>query len=388
MPRLYIDGFREVLTVDVANGTATSIVLPTGAGAKLAALTLSASDYLVLRFQNGTIVETMWATARSGDTLTVLRAQEGTGATPGSVGFAFIAGSIVRAPVTAVGMRELANTTASMALLAQVTDQVAVAGYLKLQARTKAGFTRLEVMGPSGVDYALQPAFHGNRIIVHKPGSGTAGTYVGLTPTIAATASHPAPTFTTTLAESLYRMRFACSTTAGNSAGIRDGVNTIWRGGSAGRGGFFHNATLCSGSISLSGGEQAFCLTSQTATLNGAPSALPDVLGIVKDAGDTNWQFARRTGTGAVQKVSLGVAPANHQVFELTLYCAPNSSTVFVRIIQWAFDGTSTTLLDTSYTTDLPAATTGLGWMCHTRNAALASANNIEQYSRYTFSDF
>lgn len=102
MPRLYIDGFREELTTAIASSGATSIVLPTGAGAKLASLTLSADNPLVLRIQNGITVETIYAEGRSTDTLTpCLRGQEGTTATT------FPIGSIIRAPVTAVGMREL-----------------------------------------------------------------------------------------------------------------------------------------------------------------------------------------------------------------------------------------------------------------------------------------
>lgn len=377
--RQYIGGFREVLTVDVATSIATTITLPTGTGAKLAALTLSADNVLPFVLSNGTTKEIVWGTARATDVLTVLRAQEGTTASP------FPIGSVITAAATAQGMRNLADLTNPMFLTAMTTDMAGVAGKLGVQARTKAGATRLEFKTPNGLAFSVQPSLAFNRQVRWEPGSGTAMTFDGLTGTISATASHPAPAITT-LAESIYRTRFACSTTAGNSAGVRDAVNTIWGGNAAGRGGFYHVVTFMSGNISLSGGQQATCLTSQTTTLAGEPSALPDVIGMIKDTADTNWQFARRTGTGTVQKVSLGVAPANNETFEMTLYRAPNSTTLFVYIIRWNYDDTFTVLLDTSYTTDIPAAATLLGFMCHTRNGVTAAANNIELMKRYTFS--
>ena len=71
-----------------------------------------------------------------------------------------------------------------------------VAG-LTVYPRTRAGRTLLDVVGPSGVDTPLQPALFGNRIAVWSPGSGTAITAFGMTPTTAATLSHPTPATTT-----------------------------------------------------------------------------------------------------------------------------------------------------------------------------------------------
>jgi hypothetical protein len=219
------------------------------------------------------------------------------------------------------------------------------------------------------------------------PGSGTGVNNFGLTHTVGATASHPTPAITT-LAESLYRTRFATSTTAGNAAGIRAAVNTIWRGNAAGRGGFYCHFRFCSGNISLAGGQKFVGLTSSTAALGGEPSALANCLGVGKDIADTNWQFMRRTGTGTVQKVSLGVAIANNQTFDLILFCAPNGSSIFVRVVQHNYDGTFNVLLDTSYTTDIPAADTLLGHMLQVRNGATAAADNFEMVRRRILGSF
>jgi len=193
---------------------------------------------------------------------------------------------------------------------------------------------------------------------------------------------------TGTLAESIYRTRFQTSTTAGNSAGVRDVTATIWRGNGAGRGGFFLHHRFCSGSISLAGGQKFTGLTSQTTALGAEPSALPNVLGMLKDSGDTNWFFARRTGTGTVQKVDLGVAAAVNQTFDLLMFCPPNGSAVFVRITQHNYDGTSTVLLDTSYSDNLPATTTFLARQHHVRNGATAAADNFDLVRSYLESDY
>jgi hypothetical protein len=381
MPALFVDNFDETLTVAVSTTGQVLVDLPSGTGAKLSGLSLSTTNYLPLFLTNGTTVEIVHATARTTDQLTVVRAQGGTTAATFAVGSKITCG-----PVAHI-MQKFADATEPISLTAQTTALTASSGFLKMQARTKAGITRLETMALAGVEVALQSSLFSNRVMIWKPGSGTAMTYFGLTGTVSATASHPTPA-TGTLAQSMYRTRFACSTTAGNSAGIRDNVNTIWRGDAAGRGGFLNVFMFCSGDINLSGGQQICGLTSQTTTLAGEPSALPNVLAMLKDSGDTNWQFARRTGTGTVQKVSLGVAPANNQTFEIEINCAPNGSSIFVRIVQWNFDGTNTVLLDTSYSTDIPASTTLLGFMCHTRNGSTAAANNIELVGRYTFSGF
>jgi hypothetical protein len=266
-------------------------------------------------------------------------------------------------------------------------DPSAPATGLKVYSKTRTGRRLLHFVGPSGVDSAIQPAFFGNRIMLWNPGSGTGLGSVGLTPTTAATLSHPAPAITT-LAESLYRTRFATSTTAGNASGVRDAVNTIWRGNAAGRGGFFIHKRICSGSIALAGAQVVCGLSSDTGALAGEPSAMANVLALIKDSADSTWQFARRTGTGTVQKVNLGQAYAVNQVLDLVLFSRPNGSEVFVTVRLQNFDGTATTLLDTSYTTDIPTAGTLLGRHLQVRNGTTAAAANVDLVRSYVESDF
>lgn len=259
---------------------------------------------------------------------------------------------------------------------------------LRLFARSRAGRALLAYIGPSGVDNSFQPQLWGNRVAIVRPGSGTGLSSWGLTPTTAATLSHPAPS-NASVGESMYRTRFSTSTTAGNASGWRDAVNTFWRGNAAGAGGFFHHFRVCSGSIGLTGGEAIVGLASATAALAGAPSALADVLGIGYDVADTNWQFMRRTGTGAVVKVDLGVAKTVlNAVLDLFLFSAPNGTSIGVRVVRQTSFSANTVLLDTAYTTDIPASATLLGRHCQVRNGTTAAAHNLDHVGTYSDSDF
>lgn len=264
----------------------------------------------------------------------------------------------------------------------------APASGMEMFAVSRAGRTLPGFVGPSGVDTFLQPALFGNRIMLINPGSGTAIGSVGLTPTTAATLSHPTPA-TTTLAESLYRTRFQTSTTAGNASGVRDAVNTHWRGNSAGRGGFMVHMRICTGSIALAGGQIMAGLSSSTAALAGEPSSsMNDFIGICKDSADTNLFCSRRAGAGAATKVDLGIAYAVNLVLDLWLFSRPNGSNIGVRVVRQNFDGTATVLLDTTYDTSIPANTTLLGRHLQVRNGATAAAANVEMARIYSESDF
>ena len=257
---------------------------------------------------------------------------------------------------------------------------------LRLYARLRASRELLEFVGPSGVESALQPAIFGNRIALWNPGSGTALGSLGMTPTTAATLSHPTPA-TTTIAESLYRTRFATSATAGNAAGVRDAVNTVWRGNAAGRGGFFSHTRVASGAIALAGAQVMCGFASPTTALGGEPSALADCLGLIKDSGDANWQLARRTGTGTVQKINTGEAYTTNKLYDLTMYARPNWDRVSVRLLRHEYDGTTTTLYEAEWTDFLPAAATLLGRHCQVRNGTTASAAQVDLVRSYLESD-
>lgn len=261
------------------------------------------------------------------------------------------------------------------------------ANRVRMFARNRAGQLFPNFMGPSGVDYDLQPALFGSRVSVITPGSGTALLALGQNVTTAATLSHPTPA-TTNIRTRLLRTNFATSATAGNASGFRDATPSFFRGSAAGQGGFWFWARFAI-ATSLAGGQFIVGFANNTAALAGEPSALDSVLGVGYDSTDTNLVFMRRTGTGTVQKVDLGIAKTNTtDVFDLTMWSAPNGSSIGVRIRRYTAENAPSTLLDTSYTTDIPAATVFLSRHFQTRNGTTAAATSVDLMRMYTQSDF
>lgn len=267
------------------------------------------------------------------------------------------------------------------------TPAAPTAGNLRAFAGTRAGRTLLGMIGPSGIDTWLQPGLWGNRVAMVTPGRTTTITSAGCTAQTAATLSHPTIA-TGSLAETIYRTRFQTSTTAGNASGFRTDQLALRGNGTTARGGFFYAVRFCSGSISLAGAQQLIGLQGSNSALAGEPSALTNLLAVGKDIADTQWQFMRNDGTGTATRVSLGVTIANNQTFDMRIFCAPSGSDVYVLVEQIADDGTATTLLNTSYNTDIPTTTALLAMHCQSRNGATAAAANIEHARSYIESDF
>ena len=67
------------------------------------------------------------------------------------------------------------------------------------------------------------------------------------------------------------------------------------------------------------------------------------------------------------------------------MFVKPNSAELFVRIVNLQ---TGAVVLDTSYTTDVPAVNTALSFKCEVRNGAVAAADNIEIAKAYIESDY
>ena len=114
------------------------------------------------------------------------------------------------------------------------------------------------------------------------------------------------------------------------------------------------------------------------------------MIGMGYDAADLstgNWFLLRNDGTGVATKVDLGTGAARNTIdgYDLVMHAKPNTAEVFVRIINLQ---TGAVVLDTSYTTDIPAVNTGLAFKCECRNGAVAAADNIEIAKCYIESDY
>jgi hypothetical protein len=278
----------------------------------------------------------------------------------------------------------------NLRLLAAADPAVPAAGGLQLYAGTYAGRLLPKMMGPAGIDTALQAGLHGNSVILISPTSGTtAPSIVGGVLTTAATMSLQYTAGSTNRWSSTQRKRFQTSTTAANTSGMRTAYVHVHRGSAAGFGGFFFRAQY-GAQINLAGGQKFVGLCASTGALAAEPSALVNMCGVGYDSTDAstgNWFFMCNDGAGVATKVGLGAAAARGttQGWDLIMFMAPGGSELFVKITNL---NTGEVVLDTSYTTDLPAANTGLAFKAEVRNGAVAAADNLEVSKVYIETDY
>lgn len=267
------------------------------------------------------------------------------------------------------------------------------AGGLNLYASSFAGRVLPKVIGPAGIDTALETGFHGNAKFIVSIASGTAApNVIGGTLTTAATMSLQFTAGSTNRWTATARKRFQTSTTAGNTSGMRTAYVQWFRGNAAGFGGFFFRAQFGQ-QLNLNGGQKFVGLCASTAALAataGSVSALLNMCGVGYDTTDAdtgNWFFLRNDGSGTATKVDLGTGAARNTThgFDLVMFAAPNSSELFARVTNL---NTGTVVLDTSYTTDLPAVNTGMAFKAEVNNGAVAAANNLEVAKVYIETDY
>lgn len=241
------------------------------------------------------------------------------------------------------------------------------ANTLRVYSKNRSGRMFQMMVGPAGLDTALQPALFGNNIAMWLPGvSTTASISFGVSWTVTATQSHPTPTSTNFLSQ-MKRAQYATSATIGNASGVKSASPICWRGNASGVGGFFFFARF--GVTTFVSTMQIHVGLGPNTLLAGEPSAQNNSCGICKDSGDTNWQFYTRSGS-TTTKVDLGVAVAANQCYDFMMFATPNGSGITYRVVDTA---AGTVVADNvSATTNLPVNTTFLygGATCRTTAAA------------------
>lgn len=152
------------------------------------------------------------------------------------------------------------------------------------------------------------------------------------------------------------------------------GLN-IRRGSIAGAGGFTFNAIWGTRATFPADTSIGFGLFSTISWSSFDPSANNiDQFCLGADAADANWQWIRRTaGAGAVTKVDLGLAKGTQQMFFVTISCASGVNSMTARVVQVTGYGAQTVLLNATYATNLPLATTALIPMWFARSATALS---------------
>ena len=254
------------------------------------------------------------------------------------------------------------------------TPSSPAAGSLTLFAKQRAGRMTLNTVGPSGIDTALQPALFGNTVYLWVPGATTTVSIAFGTTWTARNASgaqsHPTKA-TTNILTQMNRALFSCTATTATSSGIQSANTVAVRGNAAGIGGFFYFSRFGVETLSGTGQQIVNGLSSTAAALTGEPSStFANILGLVKDSGDTNWFFVSRNNTGTATKVDTGLTVTAGVVLDLMMFCKPNDSKVTVRLVR-KNDGV-VIMDDVEITATLPVNTTFLYAHHQLRNTGTA----------------
>lgn len=243
---------------------------------------------------------------------------------------------------------------------------------LRLYSKSIAGRMVPKVKGPSGLDYALQSSFWQNNIMQWSMTTATAGVWFGTSGSSTGTFANTPPS-TTNLYTACKRSRYSnVITTLNQVIGLRNNELTFFRGNTAGQGGFFFFSrcgfdTWTNGSRFFSGMHTA------STVISADPSALNNTVGFAVDAADNGLIHFLTRGTSAT-KTSTGFTITSQKGYDLFMFCAPNSSEISWRIV----DFVAGTEASGTATTNLPANTTTMGIGTLASNAALTPANSVQ----------
>ncbi len=222
------------------------------------------------------------------------------------------------------------------------------AGFMKFYTKDVGGRMMPKIVGPSGVDSALQTHFATNRIVMFVPQSAAVGTGspgIGPAWTSNGTVTHPTPATTApALSNQMKRTRYAnIATTQNQQLGPR--FNTaaeqmFWRGNAAGLGGFFFYTRFV---VGLWPAATVRIFAGLSATTTGSvcisDTVLNDTCGLwhstvdpATGAGAFNF-VTRNTATTTKQAITLSNAIAAGNSYDFSMYCAPNGSTIYWRLV-------------------------------------------------------
>lgn len=204
-------------------------------------------------------------------------------------------------------------------------------------ARSRAGRMLPHVIGPSGIDVALQPSLFGNSIALWTPSTGTTvSTNFGTSWTsrnsgTGAAQAHPGRAATNPLT-SMVRATFSTGTTATGTSGVQSALNIAWRGNAPGLGGWFFFSRFAVETF-RSDLRLFVGLSALNANLAGDPSAQNHSIGLCKDAADTDWHILSRATVGEKTPLPTPLPVAAGDILDLLMFTPPNSNSVIVRVV-------------------------------------------------------
>ncbi len=214
-------------------------------------------------------------------------------------------------------------------LAAQEDPEAPTANYLKIYAKKISGRMLIKAMGPSGVNYPLQPSLFQNQVTMINAQSGTANGLFGTNRTVAGTASHPN-------ADEVfgYMTNYATNATSGADAGVSNNSTQFFRGSVPGANGYFFNTRIGLPDASYPSTRMFVGMTSQTTVQSLAsdnPNSHRSGFSFSTNRGDTNWQFTTRDGTTETL-ADTGLPMVAGKVYDIFVYVPPQGTTIYWRI--------------------------------------------------------
>ena len=281
-----------------------------------------------------------------------------------------------------------------------ITNEPAVptTGTGHLYAKSIGGRVLPKFVGPSGIDFAIQPLMAQDKVAIWSP-PGNATTLPGVF-------SFTAPTSLSTvtarsvgtgnLFARVRRLGFVTSTTAGSVTGHYNvSAGTQWTVGTgAGLGGFFYVTRFGESSAATVAGSREFVgMTSNvSAPTNVEPSTLTNSIGVGYGAADTNLKLYYG-GSAAQTAIDLGasfpIRTLSTDMYELILFASPATSTsVGYKVTRLNTNNVAEGTISGTAGTAIPASTTLLGHRAWITNNATALAVGIDVASIYISSDY
>lgn len=348
MARLYANNAKSTLASGITN-SATSLSVQTGDGAKFP--NPSSPDYFWVTLDDGTNIEIVQCTARSTDTLTVVRGQDGTSGT------AFSSGAKVALRWTKDSAKQMhQKDMADQEWTGQTADAASSpsSGNAYVLLRHFASRPLLYTDPADSWPTSYQPSLAQNQVFFAMPNTSTTMLVMGGSLTSVGTLSHQTPTIST----GIYT-RFATGASANSTAGTGTALLQFARGNTTGQvNGFYYECTIIFESAAGTGstGTRFFAgLTDQTlASTVGADDPGGNHLGFTfsTNASDTNFQFSSKDNTTNTRS-NTSMAWAQSKIYNFYIYLPPQGATMY-----WRVDNlTDSTTQSGNKATNLPSAT-------------------------------
>ena len=275
------------------------------------------------------------------------------------------------------------------------------AGNFNLFGRTLATRTMPAIIGPSGLDYALQPATWRQKIGIWTP-PGNATTVPGVLGTTAWTAVGTATArnvATTNLMTRMRRLGYVSAATAGSLASIRVPAAQYSAGNGAGLGGFFWSMRFNFSDAAAVAGVRSFVGVSAStgAPTNVEPNTLVNCIGIAQLSTDTTQLYLVYGGSAAQTAIGLGtnfppyvgtVGITTGVAYDLTIFAPPNTANTFHVHLERIGTTTIYTNSLSGAATVVPQSTTLLTSVAWRSNNATAAAVGFDIANFYVETDY